>query len=191
MDSEKETEQFRCRSEFKILDGGEDFGLSPEQLKFVRKAFRNIDENGDGKLSVEEFERASRVLGYNPTRKEVEEMMKKEDTDGNGFLDFKEFALMMKNDFGAQDYQEYNLKEYFKILDADGNGYIDYDELATHMTRAGQDPLDKAEFERVIKDLDADNDGKIEYDELAKKLCEMPKWISLICILKDGEEGAV
>ena len=48
----------------------------------MTRAFRKIDTNGNGQISTDELERASRVLGYNPSRKEVEEMIASVDDDG-------------------------------------------------------------------------------------------------------------
>ena len=45
-----------------------------------------IDTNGNGLLSVRELENASRVLGYNPTRDEVKQMISDVDEDGKALV---------------------------------------------------------------------------------------------------------
>ncbi|GFS18246.1 calmodulin [Elysia marginata] len=112
-----------------------------------------------------------RVLGYNPTLKEAQSMIDSVDADGNGYIDFNEFAAMMLESLGALEYQKAQIDEAFKFLDQDGNGWISHEELRTALTTRG-DKLDEAEFERIINELDADKDGKIYYEELAAKMCK-------------------
>ena len=40
-----------------------------------------IDSNGNGKICASELARAARVLGYNPTSKEVDQMIASVDQD--------------------------------------------------------------------------------------------------------------
>ena len=47
----------------------------------LKQAFRDVDTNGDGKISTAELARASHALGYNPTMKELEQMMAIVDED--------------------------------------------------------------------------------------------------------------
>ncbi|XP_076456691.1 neo-calmodulin-like [Babylonia areolata] len=141
----------------------QDLGLTPEQMECVTRAFRMIDSNGNGLISKVELEQASRVLGYNLSRREVEKMIASVDEDGNGQIDFREFATMMRDQFGALEYQEMAVREAFQLLDKDGNGFIDYEELRQVLLQRG-DSLSEEEFQRVVDDLDVNKDGKIEYE---------------------------
>ncbi|XP_076456692.1 calmodulin-like [Babylonia areolata] len=148
-------------------------GLSSEQMTHVRRAFRMIDSNGNGRISSSELARAARVLGYNPSLREVQQMIASVDHDCNGQIDFSEFAQLMRDRFGALEYQAIAVKDAFKTLDKDGNGFIDYHELWAFLKGTGEDPLTEAEFQSVIQDLDVNKDGKIDYNELAKKMCTL------------------
>ncbi|KAK3736970.1 hypothetical protein RRG08_027837 [Elysia crispata] len=145
--------------------------MSEEHREYIQRAFDLIDENHNGRISKFELTRAARVLGYNPTLKEAQGMIDAVDADGNGFIDFNEFAHMMLETLGVLDYQRAQIDEAFRFLDQDGNGWISYDELRTALTTKG-DKLDEEEFERIISELDVDRDGKIYYEELAAKMCK-------------------
>ena len=71
--------------------------------------------------------------------------------------------MLMRDQFGALEYQEMVVKEAFKLLDKDGNGYIDYDELRSVLREKGE-ALSEEEFQRVIDELDANKDGRIDYE---------------------------
>ena len=51
----------------------------------MKQAFRDVDSDGDGKISTAQLERASHALGYNPTMKELERMMAVVDEDSESF----------------------------------------------------------------------------------------------------------
>ena len=44
--------------------------------------FDYFDKDGNGSITAEEFATALRGLGYNPTEREIREMIKKIDKDG-------------------------------------------------------------------------------------------------------------
>ena len=71
--------------------------------------------------------------------------------------------MLMRDQFGALEYQEMVVKEAFKLLDKDGNGYIDYDELRSVLREKGE-ALSEEEFQQVIDELDANKDGRIDYE---------------------------
>ncbi|GFO44904.1 calmodulin [Plakobranchus ocellatus] len=139
--------------------------LSEDQKNFIKKAFELLDENHNGRISKHELTRAARVFGYNPTLKEAQKMIDEVDANGNGYIDFEEFAEMMSESLGALDYQQGQIDAAFRHLDKDGNGWISYDELKTALTTRG-DKLDEAEFQKLVEELDVNKDGKIYYEGL-------------------------
>ncbi|KAL3868824.1 hypothetical protein ACJMK2_041581, partial [Sinanodonta woodiana] len=62
----------------------------PTSKDDLMKAFRKIDLNGDGFLSVEELMKVLTTKGEKMSRSEVEKMIKEVDEDGNGKLDYGE-----------------------------------------------------------------------------------------------------
>ncbi|XP_070208674.1 calmodulin-beta-like isoform X2 [Littorina saxatilis] len=62
-----------------------------EQEKAIRMAFRVFDTNGDGFIDVQELKHAMKNLGEPLTDKELTDMMKQADVDGNNKIDYEEF----------------------------------------------------------------------------------------------------
>eukprot|EP00300_Choanocystis_sp_HF-7_P020719 c20660_g1_i3.p4 GENE.c20660_g1_i3~~c20660_g1_i3.p4 ORF type:complete len:103 (+),score=31.45 c20660_g1_i3:1398-1706(+) len=65
-------------------------GRDPNQE--LRAAFAVFDQNGDGKISVEELRSVLTKLGEALTDQEVEDMMREADVNGDGELDYGEFV---------------------------------------------------------------------------------------------------
>ncbi|KAL5995201.1 Polcalcin Ole e 3 [Asimina triloba] len=63
-------------------------GLDTSELERI---FKRFDANGDGKISSSELGEALRTLGT-ASPDEIARLMAEIDTDGDGFIDFKEFT---------------------------------------------------------------------------------------------------
>ena len=63
----------------------------------MRTAFRVFDKNGDGFIQLEELKAVMKCLGNKLTDKELIDMMRKPDTDGDGQISYDEFVVMMNN----------------------------------------------------------------------------------------------
>lgn len=61
-----------------------------------RDAFKRFDENGDGKISNQEFKRAFKMmrLGYSDT--DVEEILSIIDKSSDGSIDYNEFFKALR-----------------------------------------------------------------------------------------------
>lgn len=59
------------------------------------KAFKNLDTENRGYLTVEQLVQASKVLGMNFSEEEIKETMKEFDQNENGRLDFNEFENLI------------------------------------------------------------------------------------------------
>ncbi|KAL5982463.1 putative calcium-binding protein cml13 [Asimina triloba] len=62
----------------------------------LTKAFRIIDVDNDGKISLTDIERISKELGESFAPKEIKEMIEEADRNGDGGVDIDEFIRMMK-----------------------------------------------------------------------------------------------
>ena len=86
--------------------------------------------------------------------------------------------MLMRDQFGALEYQEMVVKEAFKLLDKDGNGYIDYDELRSVLREKGE-ALSEEEFQQVIDELDANKDGRIDYEgQVERSVAMISLWLT-------------
>ncbi|KAM0949470.1 putative EF-hand domain-containing protein [Dioscorea sansibarensis] len=57
----------------------------------MERIFKRFDTNGDGKISPAELGEALRTLG-STNSDDIQRMMGELDTDGDGYIDFKEFC---------------------------------------------------------------------------------------------------
>ncbi|KAJ6466852.1 hypothetical protein C8R45DRAFT_1020304 [Mycena sanguinolenta] len=61
----------------------------------IRQAFAVFDKDGNGTISVTELQQVMRSLGEKLTDREVEEMIREADVDGDGEINYDEFLQMM------------------------------------------------------------------------------------------------
>ncbi|XP_053382127.1 calmodulin-beta-like isoform X2 [Mercenaria mercenaria] len=60
----------------------------------IRSAFRTFDKDGNGFIEAKELRIAMKKLGESLTDKELEDMMKQADVDGDGKINYEEFVKM-------------------------------------------------------------------------------------------------
>uniref|UniRef100_A0A8C6GAK3 EF-hand calcium-binding domain-containing protein 11 n=1 Tax=Mus spicilegus TaxID=10103 RepID=A0A8C6GAK3_MUSSI len=76
--------------------------LTEEQIAEFKEAFSLFDKDRDGTITTKELGTVMRSLGQNPTEaelqdiiREVDEMIKEADSDGDGQVNYEEFVQMM------------------------------------------------------------------------------------------------
>jgi len=74
-------------------------GISEEQLQSLRQAFALFDKDDSGSIDASELKACLRAMGHYPTPMELEDLMRRMDTDGNGEIDFDEFVKAMVHKF--------------------------------------------------------------------------------------------
>ncbi|GMT13888.1 hypothetical protein PFISCL1PPCAC_5185, partial [Pristionchus fissidentatus] len=127
----------------------------------LRDIFREMDTNGDGRITSEELEYALIQVGEKPTNMKIREMMAQADTDGNGCIEIDEFLGVLKKQLINPD-EERELKEVFKFFDRNGDGLISVEELSQVMMGLGEE-LTMSECKAMIREGDLDNDGMIDF----------------------------
>lgn len=143
--------------------------FTSEQVEEYREAFDLFDKDGDGSITTSELGVVMRSLGQEPTVKELENMIKEIDEDGNGAIDFDEFLHMMAKKHAECADPEEELREAFQVFDKDGNGYISKEELHLVMNNLGEKLTDD-EIAEMIKEADADGDGQVNYREFVSMM---------------------
>lgn len=63
----------------------------------LRLAFNDLDRDGDGQLSVSELKRAMRALGDRHADQDIDDLVHRADTDGDGKVNFEEFVTLMSS----------------------------------------------------------------------------------------------
>ncbi|KAF8364033.1 cal-8 [Pristionchus pacificus] len=139
----------------------------------LREIFKEMDKNGDGRITSEELECALVQVGEKPTTLKIREMMAQADTDGNGCIEIDEFLSVLKKQLINPD-EERELKEVFRFFDRNGDGLISVEELSQVMMGLGEE-LTLTECKAMIREGDLDNDGMIDFREF-------------ICLIKSGSK---
>ncbi|KAL2337444.1 hypothetical protein Fmac_011890 [Flemingia macrophylla] len=140
------------------------------------QVFKLIDTNGDGKISATELSEVLSCLGYNKCKaaKEAEGMVRVLDFNGDGFVDFDEFMVVMKeekfgsdmeNDDHDHDHDDRCLMDAFLVFDTDKNGLISAKELQRVLLNLGCDDCSLRDCKRMIKGVDKNGDGFVDFGE--------------------------
>jgi len=136
--------------------------LSAQDTKEVRAVFREMDKNGDGQLSKEELLRYfNEILGIEDAQEEVDRVMKKVDTDYNGYIGYTEFIKASLDPKKVLTRE--NIGRAFIMFDKDESGSISADELKKVLE--GGSSSSKKVWMDIIKEVDQDGDGEIDLRE--------------------------
>lgn len=171
-------EELKIDDELRIDDAlvGPDDDLKNQDYKM---AFKLLDKDGNGQLSVAELQEVFTNLNFKFTERQLKKMVQSIDKDGNGEIDLDEFMLMMKDKVSkrAKKYNlsyEDELKEAFNVFDKDGNGRITASELAETMKALGEN-LSEEDIQFMMSEVDENNDKEIDFSEFRKMMAQGPQ----------------
>ena len=107
-------------------------------------------------------------MGQNPTDDEINEMMREEDLNQDGLIDFDEFMILMtKNSPEIQTEEE--VINAFRVFDKEGNCLIASSELK-HIMMTIRDKKIEEEADEMVNEADIDEDGMINYEEFVRMM---------------------
>ena len=134
---------------------------SKDDTKHLDEAFKRLDANHDGKLSLEELLDGCQIVLPEMTEEEVRELFRKADSDNSGFIDYSEWisATINKKNILSEE----NLTAAFKMFDEDNSGAISTDEIKKILDQGKK--IDESVWKDVIAEIDENNDGEIDFDE--------------------------
>eukprot|EP00927_Polykrikos_kofoidii_P064592 TRINITY_DN59967_c0_g1_i1.p1 TRINITY_DN59967_c0_g1~~TRINITY_DN59967_c0_g1_i1.p1 ORF type:complete len:170 (+),score=48.31 TRINITY_DN59967_c0_g1_i1:73-582(+) len=70
--------------------------LNKDPKEEMMKLFKFFDDDETGRITMKNLQRVARDLGERATDKELEDMMKEADRNGDGEIDENEFSVIMK-----------------------------------------------------------------------------------------------
>ncbi|KAK3578254.1 hypothetical protein CHS0354_011576 [Potamilus streckersoni] len=143
--------------------------VSRKQLKEFKKTFDMFDKDQNGKISGSELSQAFRLQGQYLSDKEISQIIREVDKDGNGQIDFEEFVSLMTCKCREISKEEAEMREAFKVFDRNGDGKISCKELRSVLQSIGE-TMTEAEFRDLMREADLDGDGSISYEEFSKVL---------------------
>mmetsp|Transcript_49632 Transcript_49632/g.130972 ORF Transcript_49632/g.130972 Transcript_49632/m.130972 type:complete len:992 (-) Transcript_49632:8-2983(-) len=138
-----------------------DIGLTIKAYKGLEKMFAEMDLNADGTITLGELvEITSKMPGI--SEKQVENIIKKLDRNGNCNVDISEFvaALVMEQ----EELDERLIKKAFAKMDKNGDARVNKRELFT-VLRQYSGTLETKQVSTFVGRTDDDGDQKIDYRE--------------------------
>ena len=131
-----------------------------------KEAFNFFDKDCDGFITTKELEIVMRSLGHNPTKEEIDELIKLYDKDESGTIDLDEFIDLMNNKLKEQQ-EEQELLESFQLFDRDGDGLISVEDLK-YVFKAIGEKLEEDLINQLKQQGCVDQDGNITYQEFVR-----------------------
>ncbi|CAH2080200.1 unnamed protein product [Thlaspi arvense] len=104
------------------------------KVELLKEQFRSLDVDQTGFISVPELRYAMESIGEKITGDEVKEMIREVDLDGDGRLNYDEFAKVMMAKDGSQITDD-EVKSAIQGGDVDGDGRLNYDEFVKVMIK--------------------------------------------------------
>jgi len=136
--------------------------VKKEEVKNLRKMFKYIDKDSDGRISKDDLIQAFKEnFGTVIGDMELDQIMKSIDHDNNGYIEYEEFlrATLDKTLLLS----ETNLQHAFNMFDLDKNGSISADEIKS-VIGGGRSIPDNVVVE-LLAEIDKTQDDEITYDE--------------------------
>lgn len=93
---QKITEKLRSAQRRRENETARTLGFSQDQVSELRDAFFQLDDDGNGHLSIDECRQTLTLLRKNMTSEELNNLFDSIDRDGSGEIDFEEFLRFMR-----------------------------------------------------------------------------------------------
>lgn len=139
-----------------------------KEIQFLKKVFKSIDKDFDGKISRKELHVFfNKFMQSTCLDVELDQLFNNIDADKNGMIEFEEFLIASINK--KKLLNEDNLKKAFEKFDFDGNGKIDIKEIKKIFQTLNGAVEDHVWVSLICK-VDVDGDGEISYDEFRKMM---------------------
>jgi calmodulin len=148
--------------------------VSDSERAAITQCFEELDESGDGCLDLEELGvLMRRIYGFEPTAKQLQQLMIEIDTDGNGVIDIDEFISAMATVKEVRVAGEiFKWRQCFDKYDTDKSGELSPSELFQLVDELFAGNLgDSAQMiQFMVDEADVDGSGDINWWEFCQMM---------------------
>ncbi|CAI9277179.1 unnamed protein product [Lactuca saligna] len=139
-----------------------------EKLQQYRHVFRQLDKNGDGKLSPPELQICIGKVGGELTLEEAEMAAAMMDSDGDGLLSMEDLIKVVED--ANEEEKANDLKMAFKMYEEmEGCGCITPKSLKRMLSKLGESrTVDDCKV--MISKFDVNGDGVLTFDEFREMM---------------------
>ena len=140
------------------------FSTPPQKLSRLRDAFREMDADGSGTISRDEFVMAAMRDGAFVSVAKAQQAFNAIDLDRSGEIDYTEFVGAT---LASRDLTKPSLLAAFSALDRDGDGFVTRQELqhALHGSSFTRDDI-----ERMLAHGDCSGNGRLSFAQFKSAL---------------------
>ncbi|KAI7726127.1 hypothetical protein M8C21_031007, partial [Ambrosia artemisiifolia] len=135
---------------------GSHHGLTRQMKQELQEAFDMFDADSNGTIDAKELRNATRALGFEMTKEQIDEMMAEVDRNGSGAIDFDEFVYMMSDKICDRN-NKHELTKAFNIIDHDKNGKISIPDIKNIAKELGV-YLTDAQIQSMVEEADRDGE---------------------------------
>lgn len=147
----------------------------PVNIEEIKTVFDHFDENKDGLISQDDLRQFMGRLGIQTTEADISNMVSSVDANGDGIVDFNEFAslykMIAKDEIRGEGQEDADLKDAFNVFDKNEDGLISPIELQEVLVKLGVDEgVSLTNCERMIENVDADGNGAVDFGEFKRMM---------------------
>ena len=142
--------------------------MQNEIITDLQGKFKEMDRNGDGRISYEQFKECVNGHMNLLTEQKIGEMFGKLDKNNSGYIDYSEFitSIMSRNYIKSQNLVE----KAFYMIDKDKNGFLNKAELAEAFGGCKEEI-----YLQILNEFDVNQDGVISKEEFKAAMKSLMK----------------
>lgn len=135
------------------------FVYNSKELEELKKVFKIMDNNGDGRLTYHEVKIAfEKFSGKSISDSQIMKIIEEMDGDSDGYISYEEFLRVSISQ--KKLLEEKNLKMAFDRFDANKDGSLNKEEIKKVLGVTDNEYINK-----LLSHIDENNDGEIGYSE--------------------------
>lgn len=138
------------------------------EIQQLKQVFAWIDKDKNGSVEPDEIAEVLNKFGFKLSKEEIGDIMDDLDKNGDGVMDFEEFATLMDRRISINTYRN-EIKETFALFDQDKDGKISFKDLKKTLQQLGEDVTDQ-DVQDMIKEFDTKGNGTINFEEFMQMM---------------------